>query len=157
MRNKRNSKKVALKLKVHKDLNDLAKTHIDKYLKQQLAERYPEQSFPRDYKEIYCSDVVDLPNQPNFYTMRVDFFVDLKNKTPGTLDKVSHRCFTLDGNLKVVGSLPAAVQEKEVRAFLGTAEKKARPTREQLKKEAAELKEMKRKPAKPGDPQNPNP
>ncbi len=141
----------AIKLKTHKDLNDLAKAHVDKYLFGQLALRYPDQSFPRDYKEIYSSDVVDLPNQPNYYTMRVDYVVDLKNKVPGTAGNVWHRCFTLDGNLKVVGSMPASLQEKEVRDFLGTGDKQARPTREQIKKEAAELKEMKRKPAKPGD------
>ncbi len=140
-----------IKLKLHKDLNDLAKAHVDKYLKQQLAQRYPEQSFPRDYKEIYSSDVADLPSQPNYYTLRVDYVVALANNPSATASAghVWHRCFTLDGNLKVVGSMPAALQEKEVREFLGTTDVKTRPTREQLKKEAAELKEMKRKPAKP--------
>jgi hypothetical protein len=146
----------AIKLKVHKDLNDVARAHVDKYLKQQLQQRYPEQSFPRDYKELYVSDVVDLPSQANFYTMRVDYVVDLKNKVPGTAGNVWHRCFTLDGNLKVVGSMPVSLQEKEVRDALGTSDKKAKPTREQLKKEAAELKEMKRKPAKPGDKDKPD-
>jgi hypothetical protein len=147
----KDQKTSAIKPKAHRDLNDLARAHVDKYLKQQLAERYPDQSFPRDYKEIYVSDVVDLPNQPDRYTLRLDYVVDLKNKPSGTAGNVWHRCFTLDGNLKVVGSMPASLQEKEVRDFLGTGDKQVRPTREQLKKEAAELKEMKRKPAKPGD------
>ena len=130
-------------------MNDVAKVHVDKYLKQKLAERYPEQSFPRDYRELYASDVADLPGDPNYYTMRVDYVVELKNSPVGTPANVWHRCFKLDGNLKVVGSTPAALEEQQVRKVVGTSGSTVRPTREQLKKEAAELKEMKRKPAKP--------
>ena len=154
---KQKEQKIApLKLKYHKDLNDRARVQVDKYLKQLLTTRYPELSFPRDYKELYVSDVADLPTDPNFYTLRVDYVVTLKNQTPGTATNVWHRCFTLDGNLKVVGSKPAALEEQEVRKTLGTSASTTRPTREQLKKEAAELKEMKRKPPKPEKPE-PNP
>jgi hypothetical protein len=149
-------KKAPFKLKPHKEHNDVAKNHIDKYLKAQLSERYPEQSFPRDYKELYSSNVVELPNKPNLYTMRVDYIVTLKNNTSGKPDAVSHRCFMLDGNLKVVGSMPAVSQEREVREFLGLTESSDRPTRAQIKKEAAALKELKRKPAKPVDPNKPS-
>ena len=111
--------------------------------------RYPEQSFPRDYRELYASDVADLPGDPNYYTMRVDYVVELKNSPVGAAGQrlaplLQARRQSEGGGQHARGARRTASSEGRRDEWLDRP-----PHREQLKKEAAELKEMKRKPAKP--------